>query len=80
MRYASERGLNINTGYIARHNPVCEREAEEIATSNTANSTYVFATQEYGQERIEGLFPKDWSMQCTTLDFATICHRAESAE
>lgn len=77
MRYASERGLNINTGYIARHNPVCEREAEEITGADPSSSSFVFATQEYGQERIPGLFPADWPLQCTLLDFATICHRAE---
>lgn len=79
MRYASERQLNINTGYIARHNPVCEREAEEIATSNPATSVYVFATQEYGPERIREMLPADWQVECDAQDFATICHRIESA-
>jgi hypothetical protein len=75
MRYASERGLNFNTGYIARHNPPCEREAEEIGTSDPTNSVYVFATQEYGQERINQFFPTDWRITCTQQDFATLCHR-----
>lgn len=77
MRYASERGLNINTGYIARHNPVCEGEAEEIAASNPTNSVYVFATQEYEQALIHSMFPSAWPMKCNTQDFATICHRTE---
>lgn len=78
MRYASERQLNINTGYIARHNPTCERTAEEIANSNPATSAFVFATQEYGPERIREMLPADWQVECETQDFATICHRVNS--
>lgn len=76
MRFAAERGLNINTGYIARHNPACELEAQEIAASDPTTSAYVFVTEEYTPERINTLFPAHWPLQCQPLDFATLCHVA----
>lgn len=76
MRYASEHGLNINTGYIARHNPPCGLEADEIAASDPTKSVYLFVSAEYSFERINTLFPANWPLHCQPLDFATLCHVA----
>lgn len=75
MRYSSERDLNITTGYIARHNPICAQESVEIAQSDSATSTYVFVNQEYSPAQIRGFFPNSWIIACRVQDFATLCQR-----
>ncbi len=73
MRYASERGLKLNTGYIARYTPACNDMAREIAGSVPAESAYVFVRSEFPDPgKIRKLIPGN-STQCTELDFALVC-------
>lgn len=73
MHYASVRGLNLNTGYIARYTPACDDMAREIAGSIPTESAYVFVRSEFPDTgRIRSLLPGT-SAQCTELDFALVC-------
>lgn len=73
MHYASVRGLNMNTGYIARYTPACDDMASEIAGSVPAESAYVFVRSEYPDAgKVRSLIPGT-SAQCTELDFALVC-------
>lgn len=73
MHYASVRGLNLNTGYIARYTPACNDMAREIAGSSPAESAYVFVRSEFPDAgKVRSLFPST-SVQCTEIDFALVC-------
>ena len=75
MLYASKRGLNINTGYIARHTPSCDDVEAEIAASKPSESVYVFVSDEFDSEAaIKRMFPDDFKLQCNKVDFAFVCH------
>ena len=73
MHYASVRGLNLNTGYIARYTPSCDDMAREIADSVPGESAYVFVRNEFPDTgTIRSLIPGS-SVQCTEADFALVC-------
>lgn len=73
MHYVSLRGMNLNTGYIARHAPSCDDMAREIAGSVPGKSAYVFARNEFPDTgAVRGLIPGS-SVQCTEVDFALLC-------
>ena len=80
MRYASERGFKFNTGYIARHNPECGREREQIAASDYKKTVYVFVTQEYEPEGWMQFFLANWNIRCRPVNFATLCQQEVSPD
>ena len=74
MRYAAERGLNLNTGYIARYTPDCHDVEREIAGSNPNKAAYIFARSDYpNQGDVMELFPKDFRIRCSEIQFAHLC-------
>ena len=74
MRYAAERGLKLNTGYIARYTPDCSDVAREISTSIPQQAAYIFSRADYPNlEAITTLFPKHIQVRCTPLQFAYVC-------
>ena len=75
MQLASERKLNINTAYIARHSPACNTEALDIAQSDPTTSVYAFASDDYSSDAIRGYFPAAWDITCGIVDFATVCQQ-----
>jgi hypothetical protein len=80
MRFASLTQRALNTGYLARYNPVCSQERDEIAQSNTAHSAYIFVQAEYAADTIAAMFPESWQVQCSTLDFASVCTTVDSSK
>jgi hypothetical protein len=81
MKYAASRGLNLNTGYIARYNPDCDDMVAEIAGSNPDESAYLFITENYDDrvvERIASLGLK-WDFNCQAVEWATLCHAKKGA-
>ena len=73
MSFATDQRLTMNTAYLARYNPVCQLEAQEIANSNPKNSVYVFTREDYSEQQVRQFFPKNWRVQCYLQDFASIC-------
>jgi hypothetical protein len=74
MRYASERGLNLSTGYIARAVKPCEDFAVQISRTDIASSAYVFPRTEFPDvEPIQALFGAESSVTCSVVDFAYLC-------
>lgn len=79
MRYAAERGLKLNTGYIARYTPNCQTVAQEIAASKFENSAYVFARTEYPSlAAVLPLFQNQDRVRCTEIQFAYVCMSTET--
>ncbi|MGZ4954214.1 MAG: DUF6311 domain-containing protein [Methylobacter sp.] len=77
MLYASERGLNLSTGYIARAVKPCDNYPEQIAHSDNTSSAYVFVREEFPDvEAIQALFDGKSSISCSAIDFAYICKLA----
>jgi hypothetical protein len=74
MKYASERKLKLNTGYIARYTPDCFDMKDEISKSDPAISAYVI-TQDAIRDvvKLETIFPASWSVRCQYVDFANVC-------
>jgi len=74
MLYASERRLNLNTGYIARYRPECNNIQEEIENSEPAISVYVFTLIDYPSlDKIKPFFSANSRVQCMRLEFAHVC-------
>lgn len=73
MRYAAERGMALNTGYIARYAPDCMAMADEARSSDPGRSAYVFVTSEYTADQIKAMLPTATGWRCTVVDFATVC-------
>lgn len=74
MKYASERNLKLNTGYIARYTPDCSDMKEEIANSNPEISAYVIVQDFNGDiVKLETFFPASWPVRCQFIDFANVC-------
>lgn len=74
MRYAAERGLNLNTGYIARYTPDCQDVEHEIAGSNPNQAAYIFVRSDYpNQEDVMAFFPKNFRINCSETQFAHLC-------
>lgn len=73
MRFAAERGIKINTGYIARYAPDCAAMSEESRASDPTHSAYVFVNAEYSAEAISSSLPAAPVWRCEAVDFATIC-------
>lgn len=80
MRFASHTQRTLNTGYLARYNPVCGEERDEIAQSNAAQSAYIFVEAEYPANTITSLFPASWQVQCVSQDFASVCTAVDSTK
>lgn len=83
MRYSAERGLTLNTGYIARHQPPCDTASlqTEISQADRARSAFVFNQSVYGSvESITPLFPANVTLHCNRVDFAFVCKAHESKE
>jgi hypothetical protein len=73
MHFSSVRGLNLNTGYIARYTPACDDMAREIGGSVPAESAYVFVRSEFPDISTIRSLILGTSVQCTELDFAIVC-------
>lgn len=73
MLYASQHKMNINTGYIARHTPVCSQEKSEIASSNLNKSVYVFVNAEYSDSAMRSMFDSSSAIQCKKIKLVTLC-------
>ena len=74
MKYASERQLKLNTGYIARYTPDCLDMKAEVALSNPATSAYVLSSGALAAGvSPETIFPSSWSVRCEAIDFAQVC-------
>lgn len=74
MKYASIKGLNLNTGYISRYNPNCHDYDAEIAQSSRSDSAYVFVKNEYADlAALNKFFPIDTPPACKEVDFAYVC-------
>jgi len=81
MRYAAERGLKLNTGYIARYTPDCRDEEREIAGSDYQHAAYVFARTDYPSlEAVMALFPKNIRIRCAEVQFAYLCQPAREGD
>jgi hypothetical protein len=79
MKYAAERNLKMNTGYIARYTPDCNDMIAEIENSQKYESVYVFVLNQYQDaEKIMNFFPSDSRPKCNILDFALICQYAKN--
>lgn len=78
MRYAGERQLNLNTGYISRYTPRCDDIAEEISGSALEASGYIFVRKEFeSMAQVEALLSGDAPLQCSEVDFAFVCSKAD---
>lgn len=74
MKYAGERQLNLNTGYISRYTPRCDDIAEEISGSALEVSAYIFVRKEFENvAKVEALLPAGELLRCRELDFAFVC-------
>lgn len=74
MKYAAERKISLNTGYIARYTPDCHDVAREIATSDAADSAYVFVQTEFPDTRaIAAMLPVTDRLNCQSIQFAQVC-------
>ncbi|WP_242445013.1 DUF6311 domain-containing protein [Ectopseudomonas oleovorans] len=74
MRYAGERHLNLNTGYIARYTPRCDDIAAEISSSALDTSAFIFVRKEFETlAAVEALLPAGELLRCRELDFAFVC-------
>ena len=80
MRFASHTQRALNTGYLARYNPICGQERAEIAQSNVAHSAYIFVDAEYSAGTIASLFPVSWQVQCSPQNFASVCTAVDSTK
>jgi hypothetical protein len=79
MKYAAERNLKMNTGYIARYTPDCNDMTAEIENSKKYKSVYVFALNQYQDaEKIMNFFSRDSRPECNIRDFALICQYAKN--
>ena len=76
---AAQTGRKINTAYVARYTPTCSQEAQEIMQSNNQDSVYIFTNAEYSSAQILAFFPRHWTTDCHTLDFATLCSAVNNA-
>lgn len=78
MRYAAERGYNLNTGYIARYTPRCDDIAEEISNSAVEDSAYIFVVKEFESvESVVKFLPENADLQCRKISFAFVCSRLD---
>lgn len=73
QRYAAERRLRLNTGYIARYHPPCDAGPREIATSDPKESVYVFLHDEPVTASSADQFPPGSRLECRDLDVALAC-------
>ncbi|MFA3778207.1 DUF6311 domain-containing protein [Yersinia sp. 1652 StPb PI] len=74
MKYAAYRNLNLNTGYISRHNPTCDNLESEIKQSSRTNSAYIFVKGESQKmDVLNKIFPAEKPPVCNEVDFAYIC-------
>jgi hypothetical protein len=73
QRYAAERRLRLNTGYIARYHPACDAVPREIAASDPRESVYVFLHDEPITVAPAAQFPPGSRLQCRDLDVALAC-------
>lgn len=74
MKYAAERQIRLNTGYVARYTPDCKDTAQEIAGSETTQSAYVFAKTEFPDINVINiLIPHTDRITCQTVQFAHVC-------
>jgi hypothetical protein len=74
MRYAADRGLNLNTGYIARYTPDCSDAVREIKASDSESSAYVFAQAHVSAlDDVKKYFPETMVVTCAEIDFAFVC-------
>jgi len=81
MRYAAERGLNLNTGYIARYTPDCQDVEREIASSDPQHAAYLFTRADYPNiDSVMAMFPKNIQIRCTEVQFAHVCMSARKED
>lgn len=74
MKYAGERQLKLNTGYIARYTPRCDDIAAEISSSALDTSAFIFVRKEFETlAAVEALLPAGELLRCRELDFAFVC-------
>lgn len=81
MLYASERKLNITTGYISRYQPLDLDPATVVAGSDMARTAFVFVRQEFPDlEQVRSFFGSGISLDCRELDFAWVVRGAPEKE
>ena len=73
QRYAVERKLRLNSGYIARYHPPCDAGPREIAGTDPRESVYVFLHGEPVTAAPATQFPPGSRLQCRGLDVALVC-------
>lgn len=74
MKYAAERRLILNTGYVARYTPDCQDTAQEIAESDAAQTAYVFVKTEFPDiSSIQTFFQDTTNLRCQSIQFAHVC-------
>lgn len=73
QRYAAERRLRLNTGYIARYHSPCDAVPHEIAVSDPRETVYVFLRGETATGAPADHFPPGARLQCRELDPAVAC-------
>ncbi|MFA0113359.1 DUF6311 domain-containing protein [Vibrio sp. 10N.261.46.E11] len=74
MKYVSERGMKMNTGYIARHAPPCTGIKEEVAAVINNPAAFVFVQEDYVDVKvIEGFFPAGIELDCILESKMHIC-------
>lgn len=73
-RYAVIHHLTVNTGYIARYQPLCNDAKEEIAHSNHNQSGYIFMSDEYSSiDVILNLMGNTKNITCKEIKLVYLC-------
>lgn len=76
MLYSAKNQLKLNTGYIARHAPLCNDIQREIEESDFDRSAYIFAAPEYTDKRsVVKLLPESNRFECAEIQFAVVCKK-----
>jgi hypothetical protein len=78
MRYAAERNLNLNTGYVARYTPSCTTVETDIKEADKNISAFIFSKLDYPDlGEVADLFSKIEGYSCSEVQFSYICQVQE---
>ena len=78
MVYATDRGLNLSTGYVARASKPCTDVRTQILSTDAKSSAYVFVKSEFPDlTAIMRMFNPADPMVCRPIDFAYVCKRSQ---
>ncbi|HHY0351348.1 TPA: DUF6311 domain-containing protein [Vibrio cholerae] len=74
MRYAAERNLKLNTGYVARYTPSCTSVERDIKESDKNSAVFIFSKLDYPElDRVNELFVNIDGIHCDDVQFSYIC-------